>query len=457
MHMYRRQIEHSRRLSKRGMVRKVPALERRTVWRDRSLSPVAERDQFVTENTLGYHQDCFERRENFTMKESSSPRGHQRYRHRERLNSNSELSRQATRIASVRTGPMKSREYLERELAKHYRVRDRMIALERARNEENRFRDETNRNASRTQPSEYGSGRMPSYFMQTESQLVTEEISGKINNSLANWRIEDLLGGQSVLNADSIQNAQIWIANDNSLSPAQVVRARELLQELLITITTRPNGPIAEDRSLNFVTDCRVSDYSPSRTFSQQNTESTLRSDTTVHGRELPVVQNSLPIDLPLTLPQNWRDDSLAAYSDAVEMPMSSRNMSETSDFRCGSRIDYPTLYTENAEFGKRNAREHYPIHLGSERRWSHYHDRRQISRSRSRSLGKDHDAGVGERRVHMKSGGFISVGINHPQKGSRKTYLSYEAGNSHHRGIRGERSLRRPSPRMVAKRRCKR
>ncbi|EJW78692.1 hypothetical protein WUBG_10401 [Wuchereria bancrofti] len=46
------------------------------------------------------------------MKESSSPRGHQRYRHRERLNSNSELSRQATRIASVRTGPMKSREYL---------------------------------------------------------------------------------------------------------------------------------------------------------------------------------------------------------------------------------------------------------------------------------------------------------------------------------------------------------
>ncbi|EJW78691.1 hypothetical protein WUBG_10399 [Wuchereria bancrofti] len=62
--MYRRQIEHSRRLSKRGMV---PALERRTVWRDRSLSPVAERDQFVTENTLGYHQDCFERRENFTV------------------------------------------------------------------------------------------------------------------------------------------------------------------------------------------------------------------------------------------------------------------------------------------------------------------------------------------------------------------------------------------------------
>lgn len=58
-----------------------------------------------------------------------------------------------------------------------------MIALERARNEENRLHDETNRNASRIQPSGYGSGRMPSYFVQTESQLVTEEISGKINNS----------------------------------------------------------------------------------------------------------------------------------------------------------------------------------------------------------------------------------------------------------------------------------
>ncbi|VIO96018.1 Uncharacterized protein BM_BM12809 [Brugia malayi] len=455
MLMYRRQIEHSRRLSRRGVV---PVLERRTVWRDRSLSPAAERDQYVTKNTLSYHQNRFERRENFMMKESSSPRGHQRHRHRERLNSNSELSRQATRIASVRTGPMKSREYLERELAKHYRVRDRMIALERARNEENRLHDETNRNASRIQPSGYGSGRMPSYFVQTESQLVTEEISGKINNSgLANWRIEDLLGGQSVLNADNIQNAQTWIANDNSLSPAQVVRARELLQELLITITTKPNGPIAEDRSLNFITDCRVSDYSSPRSFSQQNTESALRSDTAVHGRELPVMQNSLPVDLPLSLPQNWRDDSLAAYSDAGEMPMSSRNMSEISDFRCGSRIDYPTPYTEDAEFGKRNAREHYPIHLGSERRRSYYHDRRQISRSRSRSLGKDYDTRIGERRVHMKSGGFISVGINHPQKGSRKTYLSYETRNNHHRGVKGERSLRRSSPRLVAKRRCKR
>lgn len=260
-----------------------------------------------------------------------------------------------------------------------------------------------------------------------------------------------------MLNADNIQNAQTWIANDNSLSPAQVVRARELLQELLITITTKPNGPIAEDRSLNFITDCRVSDYSSPRSFSQQNTESALRSDTAVHGRELPVMQNSLPVDLPLSLPQNWRDDSLAAYSDAGEMPMSSRNMSEISDFRCGSRIDYPTPYTEDAEFGKRNAREHYPIHLGSERRRSYYHDRRQISRSRSRSLGKDYDTRIGERRVHMKSGGFISVGINHPQKGSRKTYLSYETRNNHHRGVKGERSLRRSSPRLVAKRRCKR
>lgn len=40
-------------------------------------------------------------------------------------------------------------------------------------------------------------------------------------------------------------DAQTWIANDNSLSPAQVARARELLQELLITITTKPDVPIA--------------------------------------------------------------------------------------------------------------------------------------------------------------------------------------------------------------------
>ncbi|VDO10708.1 unnamed protein product [Brugia timori] len=53
MLMYRRQIEHSRRL--------------RTVWRDRSLSPAAERDQYVTKNTLSYHQNRFERRENFMV------------------------------------------------------------------------------------------------------------------------------------------------------------------------------------------------------------------------------------------------------------------------------------------------------------------------------------------------------------------------------------------------------
>ncbi|VDN94940.1 unnamed protein product [Brugia pahangi] len=65
MLMYRRQIEHSRRLLRRGVVREVPVLEKRTVWRDRSLSPAAERDQYVTENTLSYHQNRFERRENF--------------------------------------------------------------------------------------------------------------------------------------------------------------------------------------------------------------------------------------------------------------------------------------------------------------------------------------------------------------------------------------------------------
>lgn len=40
-------------------------------------------------------------------------------------------------------------------------------------------------------------------------------------------------------------DAQTWVTNDSSLSPAQIVRARELLQELLITITTKPDAPVA--------------------------------------------------------------------------------------------------------------------------------------------------------------------------------------------------------------------
>lgn len=37
-----------------------------------------------------------------------------------------------------------------------------------------------------------------------------------------------------------IADAQARIASDTSLSPAQVSRARELLQELLVTITSKP-------------------------------------------------------------------------------------------------------------------------------------------------------------------------------------------------------------------------
>ncbi|EJD76330.1 hypothetical protein, variant [Loa loa] len=422
-HMYCRQMERGRRL-RRGMV---PKLERRTVWRDHSLSPAVERSQYAAETALDCYQKRPERRDNFMMNESSSPSDRQRRRYRERLNSNSELNRSTTRISStsVRTGPMENREYLEHELTKHYRVRDRPIALERVRNEGIRLHDDVNRNVNQIQPSECGGARLQNYHMQIESQLAAEETAGKISNSLANWRIEDLLGGQSILNADSIQNAQTWIANDNSLSPAQVLRARELLQELLVTITMKPDVPAAgrfmenltEDRPPNFFTDRRVSDCIPSRSFSQQNIQSTLRNDTAVYERELPVMQNSLPVGVPLALPtQNWCDDSSAVHSDSGEIPMSSRDMPKNSNFRL-------------------------------EKRRSLYHDRRRTSRSRSRSLGKDYDTGFGKRRVHMKSRGFIDVRVNHLQKGSRRNYFPHETIRNHHRESRGERSLRYSSP----------
>ncbi|KAL3998690.1 hypothetical protein ACH3XW_16045 [Acanthocheilonema viteae] len=434
-------MERGRRL-RRGMV---PMLERRTVWRDCSLSPAVERDQYVAESTLSY-QNRSGRRGNFTINESNSPSGHQRHRHRERLDDNNELRRSRISPTSVRTGPMENREYLKHELTKDYRGRDRLIALDKARSEEVRSHDEINRNTNRIQPSEYGAGRMQNYYVQTESQLATEGIAGKFNNNLSNWRIEDLLEGQSMLNVDSIQNAQTWITNDNSLSPAQVVRARELLQELLITITTKPDMPIAgrnvpttmrqsiyiaehsfpEDRQSNFA-GRRISDYTSSRSFSQQNTQSPLRSDIAVHGRELSAMQNSLPLDVPLTLPtQNWRDDSVATYSDSSEMPMNSREMPKNSDFR-------------------------------PEKRRPHYQDCRRTSRSRSRSLGKDCDMGIGERRVHMKSRGFISVEVNHQQKGPRRNYVSYEISHNRHRENRGERCLRRSSPLMRTVRRRRR
>lgn len=85
-----------------------------------------------------------------------------------------------------------------------------------------------------------------------------------------------------------------------------------------------------EDRPPNFVTDRRISDYTPPCSFSQQNTQSALRSATTVHGRELSVMQNSLPVGVP----QNWRDKPLAMYSDSSEMPTSSRDMSKNPDLR---------------------------------------------------------------------------------------------------------------------------
>ncbi|CAG9534916.1 unnamed protein product [Cercopithifilaria johnstoni] len=353
--------------------------------------------------------------------------------------------------------------YMGRELAKRYRGHDRMVAIDSVRSEEIRPHDEANRDANQIQLSEYGGGRMQNYHIQTDSQLAAEGIARKISSSLSNWRIEDLLGGQSMLNADSIQNAQAWITNDNSLSPAQVVRARELLQELLITITTKPDGrnvPAAMRRSIyiaessfpedtpsNFVAGRRISDYTSSRSFSQHNTQSPLRSDTSVLGRELPVIQNSLPLSVPLTLSaQNWRDDSITLYSDSGQMPMSSREISKNPDFRCGLRNEYPTPRVENAELIGSNARKHDAILLGSEKRRPHYQDRRRISRSRSRSLEQDCDTGIGERRVHMKSRGFISVEINHPQKASRRNYLSYEINRSRHRENRDDRSLRRSS-----------
>uniref|UniRef100_A0A915Q3U3 Threonylcarbamoyl-AMP synthase n=1 Tax=Setaria digitata TaxID=48799 RepID=A0A915Q3U3_9BILA len=323
-----------------------------------------------------------------------------------------------------------------RELAKHYRERDRLTALERTRNGGIRVQDELNRSVNRVQPSEYDTEQMQSCHLQTESQLVTEEIGGKINN-LNSWRIEDLLGGQSVLNADSIQNAQTWIANDTSLSPAQVVRARELLQELLITITTKPDMPIAEDRLTNFVADRRISDYNSdysSRSFSHHSsTQSALRRDAVIRGREFPVMQNSLP-GVPLAIPaHNWRDDPLPVYPDSREMPMSSRDIAKNPDFRCGSRSDYPILYPENAEFEKGNDTEHDPNLLPSEKRRLHYHDRRRISRSRSRSLGKDCDAAITERRVHIKSRDYVGVGTNHPQKGSGRNHICDEVCDLHY------------------------
>uniref|UniRef100_A0A158Q732 SH2 domain-containing protein n=1 Tax=Elaeophora elaphi TaxID=1147741 RepID=A0A158Q732_9BILA len=480
-HMYRRQVERGRR-SRHGVV---PMLERRTVWRDCNLSPTVEKNRYVTGNTFGCHQNRSGRRDNFTvdkMNESNSPIGRQRHRHRERLDNSNELSRSTTRISptSVRNGPMESREYLEHELGKYYRGRDRLIAVDGAKSDKIRLLDEVNRNAKQVQSLEYGDSRMQNYHTQAETHLATEGISGK-SNSLSNWCIEDLLGGQSMLNADSIQNAQTWITNDNSLSPAQIMRARELLQELLITITTKPDMPVTgrnvpttmrqsiyiversfpEDRPSNFVTDRRVSEYTSSR-FSQQNSQSPLRSDAAVNAGELSIIENSLAADVPLAFPaQNWRNDSSAAYSDSNEMPTSSRNLAKDPDFRmlhrCGSQNDYPTPYTENAEFGKRNAREHDPILLGSEKRRPHYHDRHRISRSRSRSLGKGCKTSIGERRVHMKSRGLISVEVNHLRKRSRRDYFSYEIGRSHHRENRGERNLRHSSPLIHTMRRHRR
>ncbi|OZC12384.1 hypothetical protein X798_00015 [Onchocerca flexuosa] len=460
--MYRRQMEHGRRSRH----------ERRTVWLNRSVSPPIERSQYATGSTLDRYHNHSEQHGNFTVNESSSPNGRPKHRHRERLDNSRDLSRSANRMSpsSVKIGPMENREYLEHELAKQYRGNDRLIAVERSRSKEIRLHDEVNHNASRIEQSEYSDGRMQNYHSQTESQLATNEIAGKISNNLANWRIEDMLGGQSVLNADSIQNAQTWIANDNSLSPAQIVRARELLQELLITITTKPDMPVAggnipttmrqaiyieersfpHDRPPNFVTDHRISDYTSSRNFSQQSMQSALRSETKICGRELPVMQNSLSLGVPLTLPsQSWRKDPLVVYSDSSEIPINSRDIPKNPDFCCGSRSDYPIVHTESAEFGKGNAREHNPIPSASEKRKSHYRDRHRISRSRSRSSGKGCEASVGKRRVPTKYRDFISVGVNHQQKESRRNYLSDEADRRHRRGSRGERNLRHSSPLM--------
>ncbi|VDK84674.1 unnamed protein product [Litomosoides sigmodontis] len=437
--MYRRQMERGRR-SRRGVV---PMLERRTVWRDCSLSPVTGRDRYVAENTLGCYQNRFERRDNFTINESNSRGGRQMHRQREHLDNN-KLSRSRISPTSARTGPMQSRIYLQHELTKHCRERGALLTLDGARSEEIRSTDEDNPSADRMQSLEYGDSRAQNYHVRGEPQLAAEGIARKISNNLSNWRIEDLLGGHSVLNADSIQNAQTWITNDNGLSPAQVLRARELLQELLITISTRPDIPVTEDRPLNFVTDRRISDYNtPSRSFSQHSSHSSVRSDPAMRERELSLTQNSLPVGVPLTLlPQNWHGDSMAVYSNSSEMSMSSREMPKYSDYRCSSRNDYQTPYMENAEFGNGNVREHDPTLLGSEKRRPYHEDHRRISRSRSRSIGKVCSAGIGERRVHMKSRGFISVEVNHLQKRSRRNYLPYELIRNRENGA--ERSLRR-------------
>ncbi|KAM3720679.1 HTH-type transcriptional regulator RpiR [Dirofilaria immitis] len=466
--------------SRRGME---AMLERGTVWRDRSVSPTVERGQYAAGSTLDRYQNHSKRRGNFSgikVNESSSSNGRPKYRRREQLDNNRELSRSTMRMSptSVKRGPMGNREYLGRELTKHYRGRDRLNAAERTRSKEIRFlHDEINRNIYRVQPSEYGGERMQNYHLQTESQLATDESAGKINNNLANWRIEDLLGGQSVLNADSIQNAQTWIANDNSLSPAQIIRARELLQELLITITAKPDVPVAsgnvpttmrqaiyieersfpEDRPPGFITDRRISDYTLSHNFSQQSMQSPVRSDAKIRGRELPAMHNSLPITVPLTIPtQNWRDDHLAVYSDSGEMPMTSRDIPKSPDFRCESQSDYPVMHAENPEFEKGN-REHDPILLAPEKRKSHYRDHRRISRSRSRSLGKNCEVSVGERRVPIKSRNFINVGVNRQRKGFRRNNLSNEADHRHRRDNRNERSLCHSSPPTRAVRRHRR
>ncbi|MCP9260401.1 hypothetical protein DINM_003754 [Dirofilaria immitis] len=532
--MYRQQMKRDGR-SRRGME---AMLERGTVWRDRSVSPTVERGQYAAGSTLDRYQNHSKRRGNFSqfgqqvrwrlftacvislivmkhqnsyweilknfkqkrsllrmdckgiftfenenlsmdlvfevrsnrsfliegikVNESSSSNGRPKYRRREQLDNNRELSRSTMRMSptSVKRGPMGNREYLE---------------IQKQRN--SFLHDEINRNIYRVQPSEYGGERMQNYHLQTESQLATDESAGKINNNLANWRIEDLLGGQSVLNADSIQNAQTWIANDNSLSPAQIIRARELLQELLITITAKPDVPVAsgnvpttmrqaiyieersfpEDRPPGFITDRRISDYTLSHNFSQQSMQSPVRSDAKIRGRELPAMHNSLPITVPLTIPtQNWRDDPLAVYSDSGEMPMTSRDIPKSPDFRCESQSDYPVMHAENPEFEKGN-REHDPILLAPEKRKSHYRDHRRISRSRSRSLGKNCEVSVGERRVPIKSRNFINVGVNRQRKGFRRNNLSNEADHRHRRDNRNGRSLCHSSPPTRAVRRHRR
>lgn len=88
------------------------------------------------------------------------------------------------------------------------------------------------------------------------------------------------------------------------------------------------------DRPPNFVADHRISGYTSSRNFSQQSMQSALRNDTKICGRELPVVQNSLSVGVPLTLPsQSWRKDPAVMYSDSSEVPMNSRDIPKNPDF----------------------------------------------------------------------------------------------------------------------------